>query len=345
MKWALAFGLCVFFSVIGYAQEDCLIVQPLPSVARAENLPEGSCPIRVGNSCQDRAFRIRLKNRCARAIPVTVRRGVKQEEISLAPLGERELSCLQAKTPCTGILAKRGTKIDQQQPPKRPPTLLDTNRTVVGPPPAAVDQLRNVPTQFCSPYEPQFSAVKTAMMEDRDYPKCRSRCDPLPGTQKESCEIVCYLTTARNAFARAGALCPFLYYEVRGSRGKVITRPEFSTAAQAAGSFRPAVTRTAQPAPIQCQALGSKFGSKAQGELPNVALYCGGNTDELTPCGVFPLQAHKTPLTQGCKCTGVMLPGGPLASDPQKILGCPDLGEWADFSYHVLMRCHQPGRA
>ena len=213
MKWALAFGLCVFFSGIGYAQQDCLIVQPLPSEARAENLPEGSCPIRVGNSCQDRAFRIKLKNRCAKTIPVTVRRGAEQEETSLAAGSERVLSCLQANTPCTGILVKQGgTKIDQQEEPRKtPPKLLDTNRTI-GRSPASTVVLHNVPTQFCSPYEPQFSAVKTAMMEDRDYPKCRSRCDPLLGTTKESCEMVCYVTTARNAFARAGkAHCASFY--------------------------------------------------------------------------------------------------------------------------------------
>ena len=122
MKWALAFGLRVFFSGIGYAQQDRLIVQPLPSEARAENLPEGSCPIRVGNSCQDRAFRIKLKNRCAETIPVTVRLGAEQEETSLAAGSERVLSCLQANTPCTGILVKQGgTKIDQQEEPRKTP--------------------------------------------------------------------------------------------------------------------------------------------------------------------------------------------------------------------------------
>ena len=213
MKWTLAFGLYVFFAGIGYAQQDCLIVQPLPSEARAENLPEGSCPIRVGNSCQDRAFRIKLKNRCAKTIPVTVRRGAEQEETSLAAGSERVLSCLQANTPCTGILAKQGgTEIDQQEPRKTPSKLLETNRTVLRSPPSTGELLHNVPTQFCSPYEPQFSAVTTAMMEDRDYPKCRSRCDPLLGTAKEGCEMVCYMTTARNAFARAGkAHCASFY--------------------------------------------------------------------------------------------------------------------------------------
>jgi hypothetical protein len=112
-------------------------------------------------------------------------------------------------------LAKQGaTKIDKQQPPKTLlPKRVNTDQTVVrSPPSTGAEATRNIPAQFCSIYDPRFATVKAAMMSDLDYPKCHSRCDPLLGTPKENCEMVCYLTTARNAFARTGkAHCANFY--------------------------------------------------------------------------------------------------------------------------------------